>query len=441
MSKELSVLVAAYDESDSAKHEYSVLKEELPKTGLVMDRSKMLVLATSYAPNEIGTEHTGGGPVGKVVERAAGQALKGRLAPGTAMIVGVIEPAVEHEVSERRRTREVGRSSPSSGTAGRTRRGRRPLRRPWAWPWRWPWSSGFTPLRPRRRSARSPPRTRASRTRPARGSLEADVNTDFVLVAALLILGYTLISGPIKRSPVTPAMIFVSAGVLVGPDILGVVDLHVGTGGFKALAELALTLLLFLQASRLNFQAMKDDLPRRLVFVGLPLTIAVGTVGALLIFPELSFWEAAILAIVVAPIEAALVPQLVTDRRVPGRVRRAFTIESGLSDGLGLGLLLIALALASEHNEGGLGEWLSFLGKSLGMSLAAGAVVGIVGGWLLAYRQESRMGHRGMEPALPDRPRRPQLRVRRAPGRQRVRWSVRRRPRVRRGSTEGRRAG
>ena len=99
MSKELSVLVAAYDDSDSAQHEYSVLKEELPKTGLVMDRSKVIVLATSDAPNEIGTEHTGGGPIGTVVERAAGKALKGRLAPGTAMIVGVIEPAVEGQAS------------------------------------------------------------------------------------------------------------------------------------------------------------------------------------------------------------------------------------------------------------------------------------------------------------------------------------------------------
>ena len=91
------------------------------------------------------------------------------------------------------------------------------------------------------------------------------------------------------------------------------------------------------------------------------------------------------LAIVVAPIEAALVPQLVSDRRVPGRVRRALTVESGLSDGLGLGLLLIALALASEHNESGAFErFASFLGKSLGMSLVAGAVLGLVGGWLLA---------------------------------------------------------
>ena len=93
MSKERSVLVAAYDDSDRAQHEYSILKDELPKTGLVMDRSKVIVLATSERPNEVSAEHTGGGPIGKVVEHAAGQALKGRLAPGTALIIGVIDPA------------------------------------------------------------------------------------------------------------------------------------------------------------------------------------------------------------------------------------------------------------------------------------------------------------------------------------------------------------
>ena len=119
----------------------------------------------------------------------------------------------------------------------------------------------------------------------------------------------------------------------------------------------------------------KDNLPRRLVFVGLPVTIAIGTVAALVIFPELSFWEAAALAIVVAPIEAALVPPLVSDRRVPAPVRRAFSVESGLDDGLTLGLLLIALALASKHNESGAFDLVSFLLKSLGMSLISGSVL------------------------------------------------------------------
>ena len=65
-----------------------------------MDRSKVIVLATSDAPNEVNVEHTGGGPIGKLVEVRAGRALKGRLAPGNAMIIGVIDPDVEGEAFE-----------------------------------------------------------------------------------------------------------------------------------------------------------------------------------------------------------------------------------------------------------------------------------------------------------------------------------------------------
>ena len=75
MSRDLSVLVAAYDDSDIAQHEYSVLKEELPKTGLVIDRSKVLVLASSDAPNEISV-----GTHGRGADRE-GRRARGRPGP------------------------------------------------------------------------------------------------------------------------------------------------------------------------------------------------------------------------------------------------------------------------------------------------------------------------------------------------------------------------
>ena len=218
---------------------------------------------------------------------------------------------------------------------------------------------------------------------------EGDVNTDTVLILGLMIVGYTLISGKLKGSPITPAIVFVTVGLLAGPDILDIVDIRVDEGGFQAAAELALALLLMLQASRIDYRTASTDLPKRLVAIGLPVMIAAGTAGALLLFPELSFWEAVIAAILVAPAEAALVAPLVSDRRVPERIRRGFSIESGMGDGLTLGLLLVALALASEHNEGNVSDWLSFVGKSLGMSLVVGGLVGLAGGWLLTTARKA----------------------------------------------------
>ena len=100
MRREMSVLAAAYSDEEEAASDFEALKEDLPKVGRLMDRSKVIVLATSDAPNEVNVEHIGGGPIGKLVEVGAGRGLKGRLAPGNAVIVGVIDPGVESEAFE-----------------------------------------------------------------------------------------------------------------------------------------------------------------------------------------------------------------------------------------------------------------------------------------------------------------------------------------------------
>jgi NhaP-type Na+/H+ or K+/H+ antiporter len=217
------------------------------------------------------------------------------------------------------------------------------------------------------------------------------VNTHTVLAIGLLVVGYTLISGKVRNFPIIPAMVFVAVGLLLGPDVLDLVEIRVDERGFQALAELTLTLMLFLQASRIDFRTTFRNAPlaKRLVTVGLPLSIALGTVAALLIFSELPFWEAAILAIIVAPTEAALIKPVIEDQRVPESIRQALKIESGLGDGVCLGLLLIAMALASETVEGNVVEWISFVGKSLGMSVAVGLAIGLLGGWLLASGKKS----------------------------------------------------
>ena len=100
MKRELSVLAAAYSDSEDAERDFEGLKEDLPTSGHLMDRSKVIVLASSDAPNEVTVEHTGGGPIGKLVEVRAARTLKGRLAPGNAMVIGVIDSDVEGEAFE-----------------------------------------------------------------------------------------------------------------------------------------------------------------------------------------------------------------------------------------------------------------------------------------------------------------------------------------------------
>ena len=52
------------------------------------------------------------------------------------------------------------------------------------------------------------------------------------------------------------------------------------------------------------------------------------------------------LAIVLAPTDAALGQAVVTDESLPSRIRQGLNVESGLNDGLCVPLLAIALAVA-----------------------------------------------------------------------------------------------
>ena len=73
-------------------------------------------------------------------------------------------------------------------------------------------------------------------------------------------------------------------------------------------------------------------MPIRLLGIGLPVTIALGAVAAALIVDQLTIGEAVILAVLLAPTDAALGQAVVTELRVPARVRQGLNIESGLND-------------------------------------------------------------------------------------------------------------
>jgi Sodium/hydrogen exchanger family len=118
--------------------------------------------------------------------------------------------------------------------------------------------------------------------------------------------------------------------------VLGEIDLESSSGTVRALAEATLGLVLFCDASRIDLGQLRREVgvPVRLLGIGLPLTIALGAVAAAVIFDQLSIEEAVILAIVLAPTDPALGQAVVTEPRVPGRIRQGLNVESGLNDGI-----------------------------------------------------------------------------------------------------------
>ena len=172
-------------------------------------------------------------------------------------------------------------------------------------------------------------------------------------IVALALLGVAAVSRRLQGTPVTPAMVFVAFGVLVGPQVLDGVDLSSRSGTVRALAEATLALVLFSDASRVDLRELRREvgLPARLLGIGLPLTIALGAVAAAAIFGQLTDREAVILAVVLAPTDAALGQAVVTEPRVPPRIRQALNVESGLNDGICVPLLFAAVAVADVESE------------------------------------------------------------------------------------------
>jgi sodium/hydrogen antiporter len=208
---------------------------------------------------------------------------------------------------------------------------------------------------------------------------------------ALVLLAFSAISGRLERSIVTPAIFFTAAGLFVGP-VLGLIDLSIGSEPVKLLAEATLTLVLFADASRISFPALRKEfaVPARLLGIGLPLTIAFGTLAGVGVLPGVSLVEALVLSIMLACTDAALGQAVVTDERVPSRIRQGLNVESGLNDGICVPLFFIALSLAA-WDEGGLTAHAAvhLVLEEIGYGVVAGVAAGVVGA--LALRLARRL--------------------------------------------------
>ena len=200
----------------------------------------------------------------------------------------------------------------------------------------------------------------------------------FVVVAAILLL-YAALSRRLDGTSVTAALLFVGAGFLVGTAGFGWLDLESNSHTVSTLAEATLVIVLFSDASRIDLGALRREysVPARLLGIGLPLTIAAGTVAAVAVVRELSWSEALVLAVVLASTDAALGQAVVTDESLPSRVRQGLNVESGLNDGLCVPLLTIALAIAETDTGGTSGAHATRLvAEAIGWGVVGGVIAG-----------------------------------------------------------------
>ena len=213
-----------------------------------------------------------------------------------------------------------------------------------------------------------------------------------LLVFFIILLVVAIFSSLIGKLPISFQMIFVVAGMLMGWLVTGYVDVTQPPYStiIFLIAEIALVLVLFSDASRVGLKALENKLSTRLLTIGLPITIILGVVIAIFLFPGIPWWVAGIIGAALAPTDAALGQIVVQNKKVPERIRSTIEIESGLNDGGSVPFLLvfIAIGLTAEAFKP-LGYFIQVAFQQIGFGILVGLVVGLLGGWLVLKAREN----------------------------------------------------
>lgn len=208
-----------------------------------------------------------------------------------------------------------------------------------------------------------------------------------VLILGVAVVLFAAIARRIDSTPLSGPMIFTVAGVLLGGSGLGWLDMPLSSSAIKTLVEVTLAIVLFSDASRIDLANLRNHwtLPGRLLTIGLPLCIALGTLAALGVLAGIPWEGALLIGIMLAPTDAALGQAVVTDPVVPVYVRQGLNVESGLNDGMAFPLFEIAITVAVVGIQGvDASHAVTTLVREISLGALVGGAVGAGGGWLLS---------------------------------------------------------
>lgn len=216
-----------------------------------------------------------------------------------------------------------------------------------------------------------------------------------ILIVVAAVLAYALFSRRLDRWWFSMPTVMVLIGLVVGADGLGWIGIEIQSHTVKTIAELTLSLMLFHDAVRIDLRALKRGfaVPLRLLGIGLPLMLVLGTIAAWWMLSSIGLVGALLVGTMLAPTDAALGAAVVEDERLPMRIRQGLNVESGLNDGLSVPVFLVALALAADPTGWQAGALGAELLRQIGFGVAGGLIVGGVGGLAFRFAAEKDLMH------------------------------------------------
>ncbi len=211
-----------------------------------------------------------------------------------------------------------------------------------------------------------------------------------IAFAAFLILAYGIFSKLSEKSVISAPMVFVSVGILISFFVGESWKEGINATWAEPIAQITLIMVLFVDASTINLKKLRaqKSLPLRLLLIGLPLTMILGILVAIPLFPGINIWMLALMAFILSPTDAALGLAVVTSKMVPIRIRQTINVESGLNDGIALPPILVCIAILSGDAAGdgsGVAYWSLFTLKQFVFGPVIGGLIGLAGGFLVDF--------------------------------------------------------
>ncbi len=213
---------------------------------------------------------------------------------------------------------------------------------------------------------------------------------------AAIVVVWSLTARRLDRWRVTPVMALVFAGALVGVLTKDALASRIEAHVVAPIIQLILAIVLFEHAANIRggFFGGQAKLALRMLFVAMPISLALVVGFGLWLLPGMSWSMLLVLACVVVPIDFAPVASFLRDERIPLRVRKLLNVEEGYSDGVIAPVYLFALAISDgQHTEAqGVAHALEEGLPHLAVAVALGTGIGAGVAWI-ANRAD---GHRFM---------------------------------------------
>lgn len=210
-----------------------------------------------------------------------------------------------------------------------------------------------------------------------------------IVAGTLVVLGLT--ASLVKKYTLSPFLLAVVVGAVLGPQLLDVVDPTAGTVDRSTLLEQTSRIALALSVTSIGFRLQRPDVRangRRVVSLltlGMLVMWLVSSVGAWLLL-GLSWPLALLLGAVLTPTDPAVASTLVqgsyAERMLPQRLRMTLEMESGVNDGLALPFVLLAGFLVPHSGVDSVGSLLLHITHEVGLAVLLGPVAGVAVGLL-----------------------------------------------------------